>query len=458
MPAGPAPGAFVLPPGSPLPPALPPGLVVVQTTDPDATVAGVLAATGAADALPAGEAARQLRRRRAGELAAPRTLVAERRDAAGAARAALQSRPAGLATVPPGLLAAQVRSAARNTLEAVENLRVAREAVGDRPSYDQDAARLAREAQSDVERARQDRASALPRANWVLTRANAFAAVLVVGRLWHEAFDRTFVFVIAVPLVALAYAVHVVLEPVRRGRAAGRRRWSALRSMNVSTMAGLAALEERTGAWQRRAARVKTAEAEVREERDIWRRLVGESVALASADRLAIDLDKAEALEAAAGTGDRAWAEAALALQAAEDTIGRGGAPVVVLDPDVEVEPEARQRAMERLAALAGAATVVMVVAVPEPAVEAAPVAEEPAAEEEPVLALLPPPATRRPALAPVPAPPGPLPGPSRVPVEAGVPAAHGSGIVDLRERVRAGLQKLRARSTPQRDRRTAEG
>lgn len=417
-----------------------------------------MAAAHAGGAISVDDAVAELTRRRAAALAGPIARVAARAADVAAARAgAAERRPAGLATVPAGLTAAGVRAAARRTREAAENLEVARDAVGERPSYDADAARDVKEAQADIELARQDRAHALPRANWVLTRANALGAALAAGRFVDDAFDRTFVFVAAVPLAALVYSALVVLVPARRARAAGRRRWAALRSMNVSTLGGLSALQERTGAWERRAARVKAAEAECRAANAAFRTMVGSTVALASAGRLAKDLDRAEALDDAVRAAEEAWAAAAADLQAAEDTAG-GGEPLVVVVPDAGADPDDRRRAYERLAALAGSTSLVVVAAVrrlrpvadPEP---------EPAPPPPPQPEPAPEPADLAPAAPPVaPAPrcPNAEPATRHVPPEpAAIPARPPAapGVVDLRERVRIGLQRLRARSLAARDR-----
>ena len=450
MPVGTAAGVSVLPAARvPVPPV--PGVVVVECTTPKRVLARALAAAGASAPMSVEEAAAELDRRRAAACAEPAARVAACAAGVEAARAsARKGRPPGLDTVPAGLTAAGVRAAARRTREAAESLEVARDAVGERPTYDDGAARAVREAQADIEQARQDRASALPRANWVLTRANALGAVLVAGRFVSEAFDRTMVFVGAVPLAALVYSAFVVLVPIRRGRAAGRRRWAALRSMNVSTLAGLAALQERTGAWERRAARVKAADAEYRAAGAAFRTMVGGGVALASADRLAKDLDKAESLDDAVREAEEAWAAAAADLQAAEDA-GAGGDPLVVLDPDPDADPEERRRAVERLAALAGPTSLVVVAAVHRAEREQAP-AVEPEPEPEPAVPEPAPAATTPPAV--IPAARCPNATPTRLPGEPrSRPAATSPSIVDLRDRVRIGLQRLRARSLATRDR-----
>lgn len=433
MPLGTAAGVHLLAHAAAVPVPAPPGVSVVTTADAVGDGAAIAGALGAGPCLSVDEAAGALERRRAEALEAPAELVRACGASAATTRAALAKARLSLSTVPAGLAAATVVSAARTVAEATEVLLAARHALGGRPGYDDDSAAAARAAQADVEQARLDRAGALPKANRALTVANAGAGLVVLGRMASQAFDGAFFLVALLPVAGLGYAAHAVIAPVRRARAAARRRWSALRSMNVSTLGGLAALKERAGAWERRAARMKAAEADLRQARDEWRSLVGDAVSLTSADRLAADLEAIAALEQAAVAADRAWADAAAALQAAEDTVPAGD-PVVVLVPDPSAADDEPTRAVRALCALAGATTVVVVVAGPPPSPLVA-VADE---EETPAAA-------------------GgsdarPEPSPERVPVAVGGAAGDGSGIVDLRERVKAGLLRLRARTASPRD------
>lgn len=432
---------FLLPRGTTLPSPPPPGLTVVpadgaaEAEGAGAAIAGVL---GVRRCATVEEASALLARRRADAVAGATEHLRAAAVAAATARASVEKVRLSLSTVPAGLTAATVRSALHTVAEGVEAVREARDAVGGRPGHDAAAAATARAAQADVEQARRDRAAALPRANRILTMANAAAVVVVAARLASEAFDRLFVLVAVLPVAALGYAGYTVVAPIRRARAAARRRWSALRSMNVSTLAGLDALEERAGAWERRSARLTAAEADLRIAREAWRSLVGDGVALASAERLAADLEVSAVREEAAAAASHAWVGAALALQAAEDA-PPAGEPVVVLDPDPDADSKARWAAVRRLAALAGATPVVLVVAEPPPAPAAA-VDDDGAVTVEPPETA---PAWPAPALVPYRRPAA-----SRVPAAAG----DGSAIVDLRERVKAGLLRLRARSSAPRD------
>lgn len=427
-------GVSVLPDASALPVPAPPGLVFVPAAEPAGTAADIAGLIGGGRFLTVGEALEELAARRAAALDPPTARARARRaDATAAVAAALHVRP-GLSTVPAGLTATEVRAAAHRLAEASEALHAAREAVGGRPKYDADLAADARAAQADVLQTRLDRAAALPRANTVLVQANLGAVAIVVGRVASESFDRAFFLVAVLPLAALVYAVHTVVAPARRARAAARRRWSALRAMNVSTMAGLAALEERAGAWERRAARMRAAEAERRGAHDAWTSLVGSAVAIASASRLAADLEAAAALEEAARLASAAWSDAVIALQEAEDMVGTGWPALVVLGTDRTDVPTANGLVRRQLAHLAGAATVVLIVAEPAPpAVLPDEAAEEPGATVDPAGGV-----EETPVPRPVPVPVG-------VGAGARQPESATGGIVDLRERVRAGLHRLRA-------------
>ena len=438
-------GVSVLPNASALPVPAPPGLVIVPAADPAGTAADIAGLVGGGHCHTVGEALEELAARRAAALEAPAALARARRaDASAALAAAAPVRP-GLSTVPAGLTAAAVRAAAHNLVEASETLHAAREAVGSRPRYAEDLAAVARAAQADVHQTRLDRTAAMPRANAVLVQANLGAAAIVVGRVASEAFDQAFFLVAVLPLAALVYAAHTVIAPARRARAAARRRWSALRAMNVSTMAGLAALQERAGAWERRAARLRAAEAELRAARDSWTALVGNAVAIASAGRLAADLEAAAVLDGTARAAAAAWSDAVVALQEAEDMAGTGWPPLVVLIGDRSDDPVADRLAQQQLAQLAGAATVVLIVAAPAPA-EVVPdaVAEEAEAEA----AVDPSGDSHEGRVA------RPVPAPVPVPVGAGTHRTGSAtgGIVDLRERVRAGLHRLRAFTSSPRD------
>ncbi|HET7488180.1 MAG TPA: hypothetical protein VFJ85_09640 [Acidimicrobiales bacterium] len=456
MPSGTDAGVLALPSVSLVPDPPPPGAVLVPASDAAASALVLAGALGAGPPLTEDEAAAELAERRQAALAPlaerVRRLGEEARAARVQADAAVDAHP-GLRTLPRGLTSHAVRDTAHAVHLAAERLREARDAVGARPSFDAAAAAQARAAQADVEHTRWERGDALRRTLPVLAAANLLAACIVAGRLATEAFDAAMLLVAVLPLLGLAFTATSVAVPAHHARLAARRRWSALRSMNVSTLAGLTVLEERAAAWDRRAARVTAAEEELRAAGGAWRTLVGGTVALTSADRLAADLDIAERAAAPAVAAETAWAEAAAGLQAAEDTFGAGHPPLVVVDPDPTVAAVTRLATLRRLALLGGATPVILVGAGMPAAVEAgAPVAgdtDRPPARHRvrPPAAPAPPPA-RRPVREPVAvgawrAAASAV--PSRPPSPA--PAGAARAAEELGRRVRSGLVKLKDRA-----------
>ena len=391
----------------PVPP--PPGLVVIATDDPRRAAAMVVRAVNADRSLTVGEARQELDRRRDERLVEARERLARRGQRAAAALDRSSAARTDLPPVATSVSPAELRRAAAAVDDATVAVATTREALGPRPYVDEEAARAAREAQADVEGARDEWDGLRPRANWVLTRANAAAGLIVAGRLVTEAFDPAFFLVGVLPLAGLGYAGTIVGRSVRRRRAAAHRRWVALRSLDVCTMAALDAREERARAWDVRAVRLAQAEAELARARATWRALVGPTVAVSEAPRVAAEIEQAAALAAQADAAWRSWAEAADQLQAAEDGAGAGDPPLVVLDPDRAPDLARRQRLMQDLAARAGRSPVVLVLAG--------------AAAKVPVVEASPHP-------------------------DAEVDAAP---IVDLRDRVVAGLHRLRSRQTARR-------
>ena len=408
MATGVVPGVIVLPSADRLSLPPPPGVVLVASTDAEGTALQLLRALAVDEYHDPGEAKAELVRRRELDLSSPRDHARRCRVGATAAWAEAEAALARLSPRLAGLDPAAVRRAARAVAAALEALDTARSTLGRRPPFDGDAARAAHQAQHDVERARRERWSGIPQANARLTMANVGAGALVAGRLVTDAFDPAFFLVAVLPLGALGYTAHTVIRSVRRRRGAARRRWMALRSQGVSTMAGLAALEARAGAWTHRAGRLKVAESDVACAEAAWRSLVGEGVAVADADGVVSDLETLAQLDRRATAMAAAWAEAALVLQRAEDLAGRAHPPLVILDSRRSSGSEARRRGVEELAGLAGAASVVVVVRKP---------------------------ARTRPAV------------PSVADADLAVPASENAVVVDLRDRVLAGLHRLRSRS-----------
>ena len=383
----------------------PPGLTVVVASDPPRAAVRLARAVGGERPYTLAEALVELDRRRDLRLEGPRRRLAACGEAAAEVRARALSARNRLPPAVAGLPAAELKRAAQAVDEAALAVAAIREALGPRPHLDEDAARTAREANAAVEQARVERAAALPHANSILGMANAGAAVVVAGRLVSEAFDPAFVLVAVLPLAGLAFAGHAIVRSMRRSRAAAHRRWTALRSLDVCTMEGLDARERRARAWDARSRRLKAAEAELRRARAAWRALVGPTVTVAEAARVASDLDHAGRIAAAAEAAGRSWAEAASLLQQAEDGGGADEPPLVVVDD----EPPAGRAALDELTFRAGRVPVVIV----------GKEADRGTPEHAP----------------------------------AGSRGGHdlsgpdeGATVVDLRDRVRAGLQRLRGR------------
>lgn len=442
MATGAVPGVLTLPSAAALRVPAPPGLVLITTDDAAGTAARLVRVLGAGRVYPVAEAGAELRRRRDAVLAAPRDRLRRCRLEAAAARARAQKASAALPPAIAGLDPSALRRAAAAAGEAEQALAAARTALGPRPRLDADAARLAWESQDVVDDERLHVRVALRRGNTNLAWANAGAAVLVVGRLLSEALDPAFVLVAALPLAAVASTAYAAAGSVRRSRAAARRRWAALRANDVSTLAGLAAREARARAWAERARGVEDAEIELAWARQVWASLVDGALPLADAHRAVAELEAVARARAAADAAALAWAEAADALQAAEDGVDSRQPPMVVLDTHPPARARARRGTLERLAADAGNASVVVVVggaaarAAPVPVVVPAPVAPSgPAA----------------PAPAPAPAADARAPSPPAPPA-VNAPGGGAGAAAEVRDRVLAGLARLRSLGAKRRD------
>jgi hypothetical protein len=422
---------------------VPPGVVVVASRDVGRTARRLARSLGGALYATADEAVQELARRRAEALAPHLARVEECRAAAGAARQAVEEARASLR---PGLAALRpddVAAAARAVAEARAAVRAVRTGLGPRPHLDDALAQRVHEAHAALEQARRARGARLPDALSLITMANCGAGVLVAGRLFSEAFDPAFFLVACLPLSALGYAGSVVMRDVNRCRVAARRRWTTLRAMDLCTMAALASREADVRRWEERSRAAATASARLTHAEAAWSGLVGRGVSVQAAPQVMAALHDVAALHHVARDASAAWAEAAAALQGAEDTAGAGSAPLVV--PDRRPGHDPQGQALAALARAAGLASVVVV----RPAVAMA--VESPAPADD---RLMPAPHQADPAaaLAPSGATGGEQPAPAahRAPP---VPAAAASAVVDLRQRVLSGLLRLRTRPLP-RDRR----
>ena len=418
-----------------VPRPVPPGVVVVAARDVGRATRRLVRVLDAASYSSPEEARHELARRRAASVGPHLTRLDECRAEATTARRDLEE---ALASLRPGLAGVRpedVADAAGAVYEAREVVGAARAGLGPRPALDEALARSAHEAQGALEEARQARGTRLPEAVSLLTMANCGAGVLVLGRMFSEAFDAAFVLVAALPLAALGYAGSVVVRDVNRCRRAARRRWMALRAMDLCTMAGLASREAEVRGWEERSGRAHAAGARLAEAEAAWAGLVGPGLSVEAAPNLMAALEEVAELDRRAQEAEAAWVEAAAAIQCAEDLAGLGTEPLVVADRRPAQDHQGR--ALAALAEAAGLASVVVVRPVVAVAHSAPPEEEpeEPAGDQ---------PAASAGAVPPIPA------AHHGVPL---VPAAASSAVVDLRQRVLTGLLRLRSRPVP-RDRR----
>ena len=419
MMAGDVPGVRALGSASELPMPPPPGVALVRADDPWQVAGDVGRSIGATRLFTATEACEELDRRRDAVLARARRhrdRCATEAEAARerAATAAPSAVPAQLVGVSPAAL----RRAAAAVEEAIAAVRAARVALGPRPQVDEEVAHEAREAQVLVDLARLQRAALVPRANRVLGTANAAAAAIVAGRVVSEAFDPVFVLVAVLPLAALGIVATTVGHTVRLSRSAARRRWAALRSLDLCTLADLEAREVAARAWDVRATRIAERRRRLVRAQAAWEALVGPGVPVSRAASLAAALEEMATLDAEAEAAARVWADASERLQAAEDAGAEGGPLVVV---EAGASPGRHAEVLRALAERAGRSAVVVVAAL-----AADPIVVQPTARE-------------------------PDPEPEVEPVGTG-PTSEGPVVVDLRERVVAGLMRLRARQAARRD------
>ncbi|MFP5377592.1 MAG: hypothetical protein ACLGIO_12535 [Acidimicrobiia bacterium] len=386
MTAGELPGVDALASPADLPVPAPPGVHLVTAADPWSAAGAVARSLGARRLFTTAEATAELDRRRRASVAGPgRALAAaaERaRAAAGRAAAARAALPPGLAAVAPG----ELRRAAEALDPATASVRAARAALGPRPHLDAEAAYEAREAQVLADLARVERAALAPRANAVLTAANLGAGAIVAGRLASPSLDPVFGLVAALPLGALGIVASMAAGNVRRSRAAARRRWAALRSLGLCTLAALDAREAAARDWDARAAGVAHRRRELVRARAAWEALAGPGAPPGRAGELVGALEEVAALDAEAAAAHRRWAGAAEGVQAAEDA-GGGGAPLVVVD--VGTPPGRRAAALRALAERAGRSTVVVVAASGAASPPPATTGADPVEGRAPVLARL---------------------------------------------------------------------
>lgn len=348
-----------------------------------------------------------------------------------------------LARVPArarGVGAQRLQNAAAAVRAAEEAVVDARTLLGERPELPAEAARAALAAEEAVVRAHQQRAIDVDRSSTLLLGANAVGILIVAGRVRTPAVEPVFVLVAAFPLTALLHLVATFGSHTWQARTASQTRTRALRESGMATMTGLAARNGRVKAWTARADALAAAEASLAHARRRWKALAG-----ASADPAHV-----AALLRTVAEADRA---AAALAELESRTVEAEVVPGLEPDPETVAEPGPDQEVVPGL--------------VPDP--EAVP---DDGPDPEPVTGLPLGLVGRRPVVVLVDGPAAqPLEDGTRLLLEAwGGEAAPrpvvvvtacselgewagartprvGAEVVDLRERVMASLERLRARA-----------
>lgn len=184
------------------------------------------------------------------------------------ARARVPARARGVAIERLESAAASVRAAE----EATDDARVL---LGERPELPAEAAEAALAAEEAVSRAHQQRAVDIDRSSTLLLGANALGILIVAGRVRTPAVEPIFVLVAAFPLTALFHLVATFGAHTWQARAAAQSRRQALRATGMATMTGLAARSARLKAWTARADALAAAEAVLAQSRRRWTALAG---------------------------------------------------------------------------------------------------------------------------------------------------------------------------------------
>lgn len=292
-------------------PSDPSSVVVLVREEPTSAAAEVVERLGCEPPCAPAEAMARLDARRHEDHAAgdgPADRTGDRAaDYERALRAAREEAAEALARVPP--LARRVdperlHAAAAAVGAAEVAVGDAGVLLGERPELAAEAAQAALAAEEAVVRAHQQRSVGIDRAATLLLGANAAGLLIVAGRVRTPVVEPLFVFVAALPLVALAYLVATAVSRTREARAAARLRSQALQRTGMATMTGLVARSARVKAWSVRADALAAAEASLAQARRRWAGLAGDTAptqvgnlvrALAEAQRTAAALAELEA-------------------------------------------------------------------------------------------------------------------------------------------------------------------
>ena len=333
---------------------------MIATERPDEAAVKIAQLLGVGGTCTVSDATAELVRWREECLEAPLTVMRRARAAVASARAAAGAARRAVPVPVAGRAPSELRRAADQLLRATAEVARARLLVGPRPELDEEAAATARRAQADLDQARQNRRGTIERANRILAMGNGAGALFVIGRVTAGSPDAVLLLAGALPLGALALGTQLVIADVRRSRLAARRRWAALRSMDLTTMSGLVEREARHKDWALSLSRLQQAEARCAREHVHWESLTGGRVAPGDVSQVVVLLESARAADARVRAAEAAWAEAAALVQRAEDAHGPARhRPVVVLHDRDARRPLLAQ--LDHLISLAGTTTVVVV-------------------------------------------------------------------------------------------------
>lgn len=180
----------------------------------------------------------------------------------------------------------RLHSAAAAIHAAEEDTRDARTVLGERPELPADAAQAAIAAEEAVNRAHQRRTMGIDRSCTLLLGANAVGVLIVAGRMRTPAVEPLFVLVAAIPLTALLHLMATFASNTWQARSAAQSRREALRSTGMATMTGLTARNARLKAWTARADTLAAAEASLAQARRRWAALTGASAGPAQINAL----------------------------------------------------------------------------------------------------------------------------------------------------------------------------
>ncbi len=268
-------------------------------------------------------------------MAAREVVLDQAREAAAEAMARVPARARGVGAERLQNVAAAVRAAEEAVLDA-------RTLLGERPELPADAAQAAMAAEEAVIRAHQQRAIGIDRSSTLLLGANALGILIVAGRLRTPAVEPIFVLVAAFPLTALLHLLVTFASHTWQARAAAQMRAQALRETGMATMTGLIARSGRVKAWTARADAVAAAEASLAHARRRWTALGGASTDATHIAALLRTVSEAERTAAALAELENQSAEAQVVPGLEPDP---GAVPEPGPDPEVVPglvpEPEA---------------------------------------------------------------------------------------------------------------------